>query len=92
MIDNTTVPMDDEVERLVSHYRNMRSESPKMYEECMWQYANMAHGGPGSSITNIKDSHYKNYPTSFFMRVLSCLGEFDLYLQASTARSNKDLD
>ena len=41
---------------------------------------------------NIKDGHYKNYPTSFFMRVLSCLGEFDLYLQASTARSNKDLD
>ena len=82
MINSTIEDLDQEVERMVTHYRFMRDESRRSYSECMQQYANMAHGGPGSDIDDLRVNYYKEYPDSFFMCVLSCLGESDLFLQA----------
>ena len=79
--------LDSEILRMVNHYRDLRhggsSMQSSMYREAMWQYADMANGGdggPGDSsggtTTTIRHDYYKGYPDSFFMQVLSALGEF----------------
>lgn len=74
--------IDSEVRRCVANYREMREKDyASMYEEAMWQYADMANGGRGHDglDTFIRDQYYKGYPDEFFMQVLSGLGEFERY-------------
>ena len=85
MIDNTKEAIDSEVERFVRNYREMKTQSPSMYEECMWQYAEMANGGRAHDglDTFLRDKYYKGYPDRFFFLVLSALGEFEKYTQVA---------
>jgi len=78
---------DLEVERLVIHYRNTKSFNPRMYNEAMWQYADMANGGNGglidsSGTKSIRSEYYAAHPDRFFFEVLSCLGEFERYIKS----------
>ena len=79
--DNTTEFIDDEVTRMVTNYREMRKNAPHIYREAMWQYADMANGGGADDGTGtmIRTEYYKGYPNSFFVMVLSALGEFERY-------------
>jgi hypothetical protein len=45
--------------------------SPMMLNECEMQFIEMAQGGDGSCTHqgNIRESHYKGYPDSFFQKV-----------------------
>jgi len=94
MQDNTPEFIDKEIERMVVHFRTMRNRAPNMFHDTMWQYANMANGGSGAddlsadgTATTIRHSHYKGYPDSFFVTVLSALGEFGRY--TTIAMENK---
>ena len=77
----TKEQLDREVSRYVANYREMRNSSPSMYEECMWQYADMANGGRAHDglDTFLRDQYYQGYPDEFFVLVLSGLGEFERY-------------
>ena len=76
-----------EVSRMVDNYTSMRTHSPHMYEETMWQYADMATGGTGDPTnfkngkaqSTIRDEYYPGYPDMWFFQVLSALGEFERY-------------
>ena len=48
------ISLKSEVTRMVSSYNDMRTNSPgsSMYEQAMWQYAEMAHGGDGGPTVN----------------------------------------
>lgn len=74
---------DQEVARFVSNYKEMRATNPSLYNEAMWQYADMANGGRGHDghETYIRDQYYKGYSNDFFVLVLSGLGEFEKYVQ-----------
>ena len=69
----------------VKKYTHMRDNGSDMYEESMWQYADMAHGGRGfdGNRTYIRDEYYPGYPNDFFFQVLSQLGEFERYLKVA---------
>ena len=76
---------------MVSSYNDMRVANPgnSMYEQAMWQYAEMAHGGDGgptgkSDNSTIREDYYPNHPDEFFFLVLSGLGEFERYMKSST--------
>jgi len=77
----TKEQMNREVSRYVNNYREMREGSFSLYDEAMWQYADMANGGRAHDGLNtyLRDQYYQGYPDEFFMQVLSCLGEFDRY-------------
>ncbi len=84
------ISLQSEVTRMVSSYNDMRTHSPgsSMYEEAMWQYAEMAHGGDGgptgmSDGGTIREKYYPGHPNEFFFLVLSGLGEFERYMRAS---------
>ena len=87
------ISLKSEVTRMVSSYSDMRTHSPgsSMYEEAMWQYAEMAHGGNGgpAGVPGVDDSKtirsefYPDHPNEFFFLVLSGLGEFERYMRAS---------
>lgn len=87
------ISLQSEVTRMVSSYNDMRTHSPgsSMYEEAMWQYAEMAHGGNGgpAGVPGVDDSKtirsefYPDHPNEFFFLVLSGLGEFERYMRAS---------
>jgi len=86
MLDNTTEFIDKEIERMVKHFQTMRLRAPNMFHDTMRQYANMANGGIGGdalaadcTATTIRHDYYKGYPDSFFVTVLSALGEFERY-------------
>ena len=73
--------MTREVSRFVSNYREMRHGGSSLYDEAMWQYADMANGGRAHDglDTYLRDQYYQGYPDEFFMLVLSGLGEFERY-------------
>ncbi len=74
------------VKEKTAYYVNLKKTAPGMYEEAMWQYASMAHGGPGGEYSegvSIRENYYKNYPDSFFFRVLSGLKEYEKYMKSS---------
>ena len=78
--------MDEKVhngEGKVTIVKKMKENNPSMYEECMWQYAEMANGGKADDGTGtlIRDSYYAGYPDAFFFRVLSGLGEFERFVK-----------
>ena len=77
----TREQMNREVSRYVNNYREMREGNSSMYEEAMWQYADMATGGRAHDGLNtfLRDEYYQGYPDEFFMQVLSGLGEFERY-------------
>lgn len=78
----TKEELNGEVTRIVKNYREMRENSySNLYDEAMWQYADMANGGRAHDGANtfIRDQYYHGYPDEFFMQVLSGLGEFDRY-------------
>ncbi len=77
----TREQLERAVEARVNSYREMRKGGSSLYDEAMWQYADMANGGRGHDghATYIRDQYYKGYPDKFFMQVLSGLGEFDRY-------------
>ena len=77
----TKEQLNREVSRYVTNYKEMRTSSPSMYEECMWQYADMANGGRAHDglDTFLRDQYYQGYPDEFFVLVLSGLGEFERY-------------
>ena len=78
----TKEELNREVTRIVKNYKEMRENSySSLYDEAMWQYADMANGGRGhdGNTTFIRDQYYQGYPDKFFMLVLSGLGEFDRY-------------
>ena len=81
MIENTKEAIDQEVDRFVVNYLEMKETNRSLYEESMWQYADMANGGRGHDghQTYLRDRYYKGYPDRFFFLVLSALGEFDKY-------------
>ena len=85
----TKEQIDSEVKRCVANYREMRKKDyANMYEEAMWQYADMANGGRGHDGLNtfLRDEYYKGYPDEFFMQVLSGLGEFERYTTIAMER------
>ena len=82
MIMNTWV--DREVPRMIAHFQQLKGTSQSMYTESMWQYADMANsgdGGPtnwdvnGESTSTLRRDYYEGYPDSFFLVILSSLGE-----------------
>ena len=75
--------IDKIVENKIEFYKKMKENSPSLYNEAMWQYADMANGGRGhdGNTTFIRDSYYPGYPDSFFFRVLSGLGEFERFVK-----------
>ena len=81
---------EDELEQAVNSrvkkYMEMRGKGNDMYEESMWQYAEMAQGGRAfdGHRTYIRDKYYAGYPNEFFFRVLSALGEFERYMKVSS--------
>lgn len=78
----TKEQLASEVRRCVANYREMREKDyASLYEEAMWQYADMANGGRAHDGANtfIRDQYYPGYPDEFFMQVLSGLGEFERY-------------
>ncbi len=84
------ISLKSEVTRMVSSYNDMRANTPgsSMYEEAMWQYAEMAHGGSGGPTGTtdggtIRAKYYPDHPDEFFFLVLSGLGEFERYMRAS---------
>ena len=84
------IDLQSEATRMVSSYRDMRTNNPgsSMYEEAMWQYAEMAHGGDGgptgtSDGRTIREQYYPDHPNEFFFLVLSGLGEFERYMRTS---------
>ena len=83
----STEDLDKAVAARVKKYMEMRSKpySIDMYEESMWQFAEMAHGGRGfdGNRTYIRDEYYSGYPNEFFFQVLSQLGEFERYLKVA---------
>ena len=74
--------LDSAVISTVERYIDMRTRQPDMYQEAMWQYADMAHGGRAfdGNSAYIRDEYYPNRPNKFFLLVLSGLGEFERYL------------
>ena len=81
--------MNREVSRVVDNYREMREKDyGSLYEEAMWQYADMANGGRAHDGLNtyIRDQYYQGYPDEFFMQVLSGLGEFERYTTVAMER------
>ena len=75
------------VAEMVKKYIKMRTDMPNsnLYQEAMWQFADMANGGrafDGNQIY-IRDEYYPNYPDEFFFRVISGLGEFERYLEVA---------
>ena len=85
----TREEMAREVSRCVTNYREMREKDyASLYEEAMWQYADMANGGRGHDGLNtfVRDQYYKGYPDEFFMQVLSGLGEFERYTTVAMER------
>ena len=84
----TREDMNQEVARHVTNYREMRKGGSSLYEEAMWQYADMANGGRGHDglDTFIRDQYYRGYPDEFFMQVLSGLGEFERYTTVAMER------
>ena len=84
----TREEMKEEVSRHVINYREMRQGGSSLYEEAMWQYADMANGGRGHDglDTFIRDQYYPGYPDEFFMQVLSGLGEFERYTTVAMER------
>tara|TARA_Y100000114_G_C11665156_1_gene281019 strand:+ start:270 stop:542 length:273 start_codon:yes stop_codon:yes gene_type:complete len=85
MIENTKEAIDLEVERFVRNYREMKETNRSLYEESMWNYADMANGGRAHDglDTYLRDRYYKGYPDRFFFLVLSALGEFEKYTQVA---------
>ena len=83
----STEDLNKAVTSYVKKYMEMRSKphSIDMYEESMWQFAEMAHGGRGvdGNQTYIRDEYYSGYPNEFFFQVLSQLGEFERYLKVA---------
>ena len=84
------ISLKSEVTRMVSSYNDMRTSAPgsSMYEQAMWQYAEMAHGGDGGPTgelngRTIRENYYPDHPDEFFFLVLSGLGEFERYMRAS---------
>ena len=71
------------IEEKIKLYRVMKENNLSMYEEVMWQYAEMANGGKANdgAGTLIRDQYYSGYPDSFFFRVLSGLGEFERFVK-----------
>ena len=82
--------INNEVKRVVSNYKEMREGSGRsLYEEAMWQYADMANGGRAHDGMNtyLRDQYYQGYPDAFFMQVLSGLGEFERYTTVAMEKS-----
>jgi len=84
------ISLKSEVTRMVSSYNDMRTNIPgsSMYEQAMWQYAEMAHGGDGGPTGalnggTIREQYYPDHPDEFFFLVLSGLGEFERYMRTS---------
>lgn len=77
----TKEQLDREVSRYVDNYKEMRKGGSSLYEDAMWQYADMANGGRAHDglDTYLRDEYYQGYPDEFFMLVLSGLGEFERY-------------
>lgn len=85
----TREEMNRQVAQHVSNYREMRENSySNLYDEAMWQYADMANGGRAHDGANtfIRDQYYEGYPDEFFMQVLSGLGEFERYTTVAMER------
>ena len=83
---------EKEASRMITNYESMRTKNPNssMYEEAMWQYAEMAHGGDGgpsgsSDGDTIRSEYYPNHPNEFFFLVLSGLGEFERYMKCASS-------
>ena len=89
----TDLEIDNEVERFVNHYMDMRNKNPEsfMYKESMWAYSDMSSGGRGfdGNKTYIRDEYYKGYPDVFFTRVLVGLGELELAMQNPETHANR---
>ncbi len=75
---------------MIETYKKMQKKNPNstMYQESMWQYADMAHGGDGGPNGNInggsiRGEYYADLPDEFFFLVLSGLGEFERYLKSA---------
>ena len=82
----TPSELDDKVNAQIGGYIRMRTEVPNssLYRGAMYQYAEMAHGGKAyDGDTCVRDEYYPGYPDEFFFRVLSGLGEFELYMKAA---------
>ena len=82
---------EKEASRMIINYMDMREiNSPSsLYEEAMWQYADMAHGGDGgptgsSDGGTIRSEYNPNHPNEFFFLVLSGLGEFERYMKCAS--------
>lgn len=83
------ISWENEASRMIESYNDMRTKNPgsSMYEEAMWQYADMAHGGDGGPTgvegnNTIRGDYYPNHPNEFFFLVLSGLGEFERYMKS----------
>ena len=84
------ISWENEASRMIKSYMEMRElNSPNsLYEEAMWQYAEMANGGDGgptgsSDGGTIRSEYYTNHPNEFFFMVLSGLGEFERYMKCA---------
>ena len=85
--------MQNEANRMIKSYTEMRERdtASSMYQEAMWQYAEMAHGGNGgpagahgaNDSKTIRSEYYPDHPNEFFFLVLSGLGEFERYLKTA---------
>lgn len=85
----TKEQLSSEVSRFVNNYREMRKGGSSLYEDAMWQYADMANGGRAHDGMNtyLRDQYYQGYPDSFFVQVLSGLGEFERYTTVAMEKS-----
>ena len=72
----TKEQLSSEVSRFVNNYREMRKGGSSLYEDAMWQYADMAKGGDGGDLgfkergeTTCRGINYPGYPDRFFQEV-----------------------